>query len=94
MILYFAPETNGEVAYRAYKSREREAGLTLVDLAEDNRGVRYDFEELKAQPRRILTSPCGRALPTTAVPTAPIVEHREADALAHPDRAPAPVPGS
>ena len=65
----FAPETNGEVAYRAFKSRERETGLRWSISRKSNRGVRYDFESLKAQPRRILTSPCwsgiandGRAL--------------------------------
>ena len=55
---YFAPETNGEVAYRGFEARERQVGLPLVDLAEENRGVRYDFEALTGQPRRILTSPC------------------------------------
>jgi nitrate reductase / nitrite oxidoreductase, alpha subunit len=57
MILFFAPETNGEVAYRGFQSRERETGLQLVDLAEPTRGVRYDFLALTNQPRRILTSP-------------------------------------
>ena len=33
-------------------------GLPLADLAERTRGVRYDFEALGAQPRRLLTSPC------------------------------------
>lgn len=68
MVLYFAPETNGEVAYRAFESRERETGLKLVDLAEDNRGVRYDFEALKAQPRRILTSPCWSGITNAGRP--------------------------
>ena len=68
MVLYFAPETNGEVAYRAFESRERETGLKLVDLAEDNRGIRYDFEALKAQPRRILTSPCWSGITNAGRP--------------------------
>ncbi len=57
MILFFAPETNGEVAYRGFQARERETGLHLVDLAEPTRGVQYDFLALTNQPRRILTSP-------------------------------------
>jgi nitrate reductase alpha subunit len=57
MVLFFAPETNGEVAYRGFQYRERETGLKLVDLAEPMRSVRYDFQALVAQPRRILTSP-------------------------------------
>jgi nitrate reductase / nitrite oxidoreductase, alpha subunit len=57
MILFFAPETNGEVAYRGFQTREHETGLHLVDLAEASRDVRYDFMALTEQPRRILTSP-------------------------------------
>jgi nitrate reductase alpha subunit len=57
-VLYFAPETNGEVAWRGFKSREGDVGLPLTDLAEGSRGIRYDFAQLVQQPRRILTSPC------------------------------------
>ena len=57
-VLFFAPESNGEVAYRGFKERERQVGLPLADLAESYRGVRYDFADLGKQPRRILTSPC------------------------------------
>ncbi len=58
VILYFAPEINGEVAWRGFKVRERDVGLPLADLAEGNRRIRYDFSELMQQPRRMLTSPC------------------------------------
>jgi nitrate reductase / nitrite oxidoreductase, alpha subunit len=57
-ILHFAPETNGEVAFRGFQVRERQTGLGLADLAEANRGIRYDFARLVGQPGRILTSPC------------------------------------
>jgi nitrate reductase / nitrite oxidoreductase, alpha subunit len=57
-VLFFAPEANGEVAYRGFKEKERQTGLVLANLAEGQRGTRYDFEALVAQPRRILTSPC------------------------------------
>ena len=57
-ILYLAPETNGEVAYRAFKSEEKKVGLPLADLAEGYRGSTYTFPDLMQQPRRILTSPC------------------------------------
>lgn len=57
MVLFFAPETNGEVAYRGFQAQERATGVPLVDLAESTRDVRYDFAALTAQPRRILTSP-------------------------------------
>jgi nitrate reductase alpha subunit len=58
MILFFAPETNGEVSYRGFQVREHETGMRLADLAERYRGTRYDFLALTQQPRRILTSPC------------------------------------
>jgi nitrate reductase alpha subunit len=58
VILHFAPETNGEVAYRGFKSLEEKVGLPLADLAEGYRGVHYDFPSLVQQPRRFLTSPC------------------------------------
>ncbi len=57
-VLFFAPESNGEVAWRGFKVRESDVGLALADLAEGNRGIRYNFSELMQQPRRILTSPC------------------------------------
>ena len=57
VLLHFAPETNGEVAYRGFKSLEKIVGLPLSDLAEQHRSVRRSFEDLQAQPRRILTSP-------------------------------------
>ncbi len=57
VILYLAPETNGESAYRAFKAEEEKVGLPLADLAEKTRGVRYTFADLTRQPRRLLTSP-------------------------------------
>jgi len=57
-ILLLAPETNGEVAYRAFKEEETKVGLPLADLAEGYRGVRYSFADVVSQPRRFLTSPC------------------------------------
>jgi len=57
-VLFFAPEANGEIAWRGFKERARQTGLPLADLAESYRGVRYDFADLGKQPRRILTSPC------------------------------------
>jgi nitrate reductase alpha subunit len=58
VILYLAPETNGEAAYRAFQAEEKKVGLPLTDLAEPYRGVRMTFKDLVQQPRRLLTSPC------------------------------------
>jgi nitrate reductase alpha subunit len=57
IILYLAPETNGEVAYRAFKAEEERIGLKLTDLAEPTRAARIDFKDVVRQPRRLLNSP-------------------------------------
>lgn len=57
-ILYFAPETNGEVAYRAFEHESIKTGVNLLHLAEKSRSVRYSFEDIASQPRRLLTTPC------------------------------------
>jgi nitrate reductase / nitrite oxidoreductase, alpha subunit len=57
IILRLAPETNGEMAYRAFQAEEKKVGLPLVNLAEGNREVRMTFADISAQPRRLLTSP-------------------------------------
>ncbi|MBI3920172.1 MAG: nitrate reductase subunit alpha [Armatimonadetes bacterium] len=62
VILHLAPETNGELSYRAYGNLEKLTGLQLTDLAEETRGVRTTFLELQTQPRRLLTSPVWSGL--------------------------------
>jgi nitrate reductase alpha subunit len=71
VILALAPETNGEAAYRAFKAAEKRVGLTLVDLAEPNRGVRTTFADLQSQPRRLLTSPIWSGLCNDGRPYSP-----------------------
>jgi nitrate reductase alpha subunit len=56
-ILRLDPVTNGELAYRAFEEEEHKTGQRLTDLAEGTRSVRYNFADLVAQPRRVLTSP-------------------------------------
>jgi nitrate reductase alpha subunit len=62
MILTFAPETNGELAYRGYELMEKKTGLRLKDLAEGHRDARTTYKDLQSQPRRLLTSPCWSGL--------------------------------
>ncbi len=57
VVLYFAAETNGEAAFRAYQAESRHTGLDLIHLAEDTRSIRLSFADLAAQPRRYLTTP-------------------------------------
>ncbi|MCC7463902.1 MAG: nitrate reductase subunit alpha [Gammaproteobacteria bacterium] len=62
LILALAPETNGEVAWQAFRHEEEKVGLPLADLAEPMRGARLNFGDLTRQPRRLLTSPCWTGL--------------------------------
>ncbi|MDM8558927.1 nitrate reductase subunit alpha [Candidatus Parabeggiatoa sp. HSG14] len=62
VILRFAPETNGESAYRAFEEHEKKVGLPLKDLGEGNRNAVTTYEDIQRQPRRILTSPCWSGL--------------------------------
>ena len=56
-ILRFAPETNGELAWRAYQSLAKKTGHDHTHLAADTRGVHYTFQDLISRPCRILNSP-------------------------------------
>ncbi|MCC7195856.1 MAG: nitrate reductase subunit alpha [Gemmatimonadaceae bacterium] len=58
VLLYLAPETNGEVSYAAFKHEEERVGMPLADLAEGVRDVRMTFFDLTRQVRRTLISPC------------------------------------
>lgn len=62
LILLLAPETNGELAYRAYQFVEKKVGLPLADLAEKNRNARTSYKDLQSQPRRLLNSPIWSGL--------------------------------
>jgi len=62
ILLYLAPETNGEVSYTAFQHEEERVGLPLADLAEKIRGVRMTFHDLTRQVRRTLISPCWTGL--------------------------------
>ncbi len=56
-ILHFAAETNGELAYRAFKSESKKTGIDHTHLARDTRAVRITFDSIAVQPRRTLTTP-------------------------------------
>jgi len=61
-ILRLDPASNGELAYRAFQVEEHKTGLSLIDLAEGQREVRYSFADIVAQPRRVLTTPTWSAI--------------------------------
>jgi nitrate reductase alpha subunit len=56
-ILHLDPASNGELAIRAFEAEEAKTGLSLRHLAEGSRDVRYSFDDIVAQPRRVLTTP-------------------------------------
>jgi nitrate reductase alpha subunit len=61
-ILHLASETNGELAYRAYKNMEVKVGLPLADIAEKTRSVRMQFKDIQAAPKRLHSSPVWSGL--------------------------------
>jgi nitrate reductase alpha subunit len=61
-ILRMDPASNGELAYRAFEAEEHKTGVHLTDLAEGTRSQRYSFEDIVAQPRRVLTTPTWSGL--------------------------------
>ncbi len=56
-ILGIAPETNGETAVKSWKTLEKKTGLALSHLSADRRGEKISFNDITAQPRKIITSP-------------------------------------
>jgi len=64
VVLRLAPETNGELAFRAYQFMEKKVGLPLADLGVGSRQVRTTYKSLQSQPRRLLNSPCWSGLTT------------------------------
>ena len=57
VILHFAAETNGEMQFRAYESESKKTGIDHTHIAAPTRAVRMTFEDLRIQPRRVLTTP-------------------------------------
>jgi nitrate reductase alpha subunit len=56
-ILALAPETNGDTAVKSWEQLEKRTGLGLRHLSARRQGDRYRFDDLNAQPRKIITSP-------------------------------------
>ncbi len=56
-ILMLAPETNGATAVKSWGVLEKRTGLDLRHLSLRREGERFRFDDLTAQPRKIITSP-------------------------------------
>ncbi len=57
MILMLAPETNGEVAVRAWDELSKATGRSHRHLAEVKQDEKIRFADIAAQPRKIISSP-------------------------------------
>lgn len=64
VILHFAAETNGEMAWRAFQSESVKTGIDHTHLAASTRGVCYTFQDIISQPRRLLTTPYWTGITT------------------------------
>ncbi|MBL9046811.1 MAG: nitrate reductase subunit alpha [Tabrizicola sp.] len=57
VILMLAPETNGEVAVKAWHALEKATGREHAHLAEVKHDEKIRFRDIAAQPRKIISSP-------------------------------------
>ncbi|MBS0563693.1 MAG: nitrate reductase subunit alpha, partial [Proteobacteria bacterium] len=57
MILMLAPETNGEVAVKAWEALGKATGLDHTHLARPKQDEKIRFRDIAVQPRKIISSP-------------------------------------
>ena len=62
VILTLAPETNGQVAVKAWKSLGEKTGIDHTHLANPKRDEKIRFRDIQAQPRKIISSPIWSGL--------------------------------
>jgi len=66
-ILMLAPETNGEVALKAWAALGKTTGRSHVHLAEGKEEEKIRFRDVAAQPRKIISSPIWSGLESESV---------------------------
>lgn len=66
-ILTLAPETNGEVAVKAWESMSQKTGRDHMHLAMKRAGEHIRYDDLVAQPRKVITSPCWSGIESEKV---------------------------
>ncbi|PJE79357.1 Respiratory nitrate reductase 1 alpha chain [invertebrate metagenome] len=62
VILALAPETNGDVAIKAWKALNKKTGLDHTHLSAGKANEKIRFRDLQAQPRKIISSPIWSGL--------------------------------
>ena len=78
ILMTFAPETNGELAHRAYQNLEKRVGKPLSQISAGSRNFRITWEEITQKPRRFISTPVWSGLVNENRPYAPYtlnVEH-------------------
>jgi nitrate reductase alpha subunit len=71
VILAFAPETNGELAYRSYQNLEKRVGKPLAQISAGDRNFRMTWEEITQKPRRFISTAIWSGLVNDGRPYAP-----------------------
>lgn len=66
-ILMLAPETNGEVALKAWHALGKSTGRNHLHLAEGKEDDKIRFRDIAAQPRKIISSPIWSGLESESV---------------------------
>jgi len=66
-IMGLAPETNGEVAVKAWKALEGFTGRDHVHLAQGKAEEKIRFRDIQAQPRKIISAPTWSGIESDAV---------------------------
>ncbi len=72
MILTTAPETNGQVAVKAWQALSEITGREHTHLALNKEDEKIRFRDIQAQPRKIISSPTGLARKMSMSPTTPV----------------------
>ncbi|MEX2454144.1 MAG: nitrate reductase subunit alpha, partial [Rhodospirillaceae bacterium] len=67
VVLMLAPETNGEVAVKAWESLSKSTGRDHTHLARPKEEEKLRFRDLVAQPRKIISSPIWSGLESEKV---------------------------
>jgi len=71
VLLALAPETNGELAHRAYQDLGKRTGKPLSEISQGSRDFRMTWEEITQKPRRFINSPIWSGLVSGGRPYAP-----------------------
>lgn len=56
-VMRMAPETNGEVAHKAWSAQSKKTGINHAHLYEGRREDKITYHDIVAQPRKIITTP-------------------------------------